>query len=290
MTKQNVHTVSTPLPMRIIRRMYPMLEKTFPKAAHKLGYKLFFTPLKFKTPVRELPILAKANKFTESIAGKTTYFYTWGDKSKPLVLLVHGWMGRASQFYKIVEYLLERQYFVVAFDGPAHGASSGTQTSIVEFADAIALVEQKFGSVHYAVGHSFGGITLLHAIKGGVGLKNICFIATPSIADDIIKQFEQRINASPATGEYFQKKIKKKYGITFKSISASEAIKEVNINSLLLIHDDQDKDVGIDHAHLMKERYPGAKTIFTSGLGHTRILRDETVAKLLIDRIDEFRN
>jgi predicted alpha/beta-fold hydrolase len=290
LTKQNVQSVSTPLPMRIIRRMYPMLEKTFPKAAHKLGYKLFFTPIKFKTPPREQPIIARAKSFTAPIAGKTTYFYSWGDSSRPMVLLVHGWMGRASQFYKIIEHLLERQYFVVAFDGPAHGASSGSQTSVVEFAEAIALIEQKFGNVHFAVGHSFGGITLLHAVKNGVKLNDICFIATPAISEDIVRQFEQRINASPATGEYFQNKVLKKYGVTFKSISASEAIKEVKINSLFLIHDDQDKDVSIEHANLMKEKFPEAKTLFTSGLGHTRILRDDEVVRQLVAQIDQFRN
>jgi pimeloyl-ACP methyl ester carboxylesterase len=289
LTKQNVHTVGEPLPMRIIRKMYPLLEKSFPKTAHKLGYKLFFTPLKFKTPPRELPILEKSKRFQQEINDKNTHFYSWGNEANPLVLLVHGWMGRASQFYKIIDSLLERQYFVVAFDGPAHGASSGKQTSVVDFAEAIATVEEKFKPIHFAVGHSFGGITLLHAIKKGVKIDHIAFIATPSISEDIVKQFEGRINASPATGEYFQKRVLKKYGVSFKSISASEAIKEVDLKSLYLVHDDQDKDVGIEHAHLMQERFPAAKTLYTSGLGHTRILRDEGVAKQLIDRIDQFR-
>lgn len=276
--------------MRLIRRMYPMLEKTFPKAAHKLGYKLFFTPLKFKTPTRELPILKKADVFTEPIADKTTHFYTWGNSNNPLVLLVHGWMGRASQFYKIIDYLLERQYFVVSFDGPAHGASSGSQTSVVEFSEAIRLIEQKFKKIHFAAGHSFGGITLLHALKNGAKLDHLAFISTPSISDEIVRSFESRINASPATGEYFKKKVLKKYGVSFKSISASEAIKEVEIKSLYLIHDEFDKEVSLEHAKLMKERYPAAKTLFTSGLGHTRILRDDDVAKKLIARIDQFRD
>lgn len=276
--------------MRIIRKMYPLLEKSFPKAAHKLGYKLFFTPLKFKAPSRELPIIEQASKFRFDIAEKSTQFYTWGDKSNPLVLLVHGWMGRAGQFYKLIEALIERQYFVVAFDGPAHGASSGTRASVLDFAEAIAKVEEEFGKIHFATGHSFGGITIVHSIKKGVNINNIAFIATPTISEDIVHQFEQRINASPATGEYFRKKVFKKYGVTFKSISASEAIKEVNINSLYLVHDDLDKEVNISHAQLMKERYPKAETHFTSGLGHTRILRNEDVVNKLVSRIDVFRN
>lgn len=269
--------------------MYPLLEKSFPKAAHKLGYKLFFTPLKFKAPSRELPIIEKSNKLRFDIAEKSTQFYTWGDNSNPMVLLVHGWMGRAGQFYKLIETLIERQYFVVAFDGPAHGASTGTRTSVLDFAEAIAKVEEEFGKIQFAIGHSFGGITILRAIKNGVEIDNVAFIATPTISEDIVKQFEQRINASPATGDYFRNKVLKKFGVTFKSISASEAIKELDINSLYLVHDELDKEVNISHAKLMQERFPTAETHYTSGLGHTRILRNDEVVKKLVSRIDFFR-
>ena len=173
MTKQNRQAIGNPLPMRIIRRMFPMLEKTFPHAAHKLGYQLFFTPLKFKTPSRELAILEKAEGYSEKINKKKTQFYTWGNPTDPLVLLVHGWMGRASQFYKIIDKLTERNYFVVAFDGPAHGASSGNKTSVLEFGQAIARVKLKFGKIDHAVGHSFGGVTILHAIKNGINIGDI---------------------------------------------------------------------------------------------------------------------
>ena len=290
MSKQNTQQVNIPLSLRIIRRMYPLLEKSFPKAAHELGYRLFSTPIKFKTPSRELPVQDKAEKYSLKIADKKTRFYTWGNESHPLVLLVHGWMGRASQFYKIIDELVKRQYFVVSFDGPAHGASSGSQTNVIEFAEAIASVENKFGYIHYAIGHSFGGITLLHALKKGIKIDHLAFVATPSISEDIVSQFEKRINASPGTGKAFLKKIKKRYGVNFNSISAGEAIKEVKLKSLYLVHDDQDKDVGIEHSHLLEERFPAAKTLYTSGLGHTRILRNDDVIQQLIARIDQFRN
>ena len=269
--------------------MYPMLEKTFPKVAHKLSYNLFFTPIKYKAPSRELPIIKAAGKYREDINNKSTQFYTWGKESNPLVVLVHGWMGRAGQFYKIIEALVERQYFVIAFDGPAHGASSGTRTSVIDFANAIHNIEAKFGRIHFAIGHSFGGITVLHAIKKGVNIKDVAFISTPTIADDIVYQFEQKINASPATGDYFRKKVLKKYGVSFKSISASESINEVKLNGLYIIHDDQDKDVGIEHAELLKERFPRAETLFTTGLGHTRILRNNAVITSLVNKVDQFR-
>ncbi|HEX5771250.1 MAG TPA: alpha/beta hydrolase, partial [Nocardioidaceae bacterium] len=45
----------------------------------------------------------------------------WGDG--PVVYLVHGWGGRASQFAAFVEPLVAAGHTVVAFDGLSHGDS-----------------------------------------------------------------------------------------------------------------------------------------------------------------------
>jgi len=277
MNKNKAQAIGNPLLLRIIRRVYPVLEKVIPKLAFKLSFILFFTPFKFKTPPREQEVLQKSIKFNQTINGKRTQFYSWGNEKQPLIILVHGWMGRASQFYKLVDALIVKNYHVVAFDGPAHGASGGRQTNVIDFSEAINCIANKYGSIACAIGHSFGGITILYAIEQGLEINNVVLVATPSIASDIIKQFEEKINASPATGENFRKGISQRYGVSFDTISASELIKKVSLKSLLLVHDENDNDVPLAHADLIKAQFPAAKTIYTKGLGHTRILRNETV-------------
>jgi len=286
MNKTKAQSIGNPLPLRIIRRVYPFLEKTMPGVAFKLAFTLFFTPIKYKTPERELPVLKKAEKFTAKINNKRTQFYSWGKKEDPLIVLVHGWMGRASQFFKLIDQLVASDYHVVSFDGPAHGASAGRQTNLYEFSDAIKVIAEKYGNIELAIGHSFGGITILNAIEQGLGIDNVAFIATPSLSADIIKQFEEKINGSSATGENFKKEIFRKHGIAFDSISASEMIKKISLKSLLLVHDENDRDVPIEHARVMKDLYPTAKTIYTEGLGHTRILRNEAVLEEIILHIN----
>ena len=70
-------------------------------------------------------------------------------------------------------------------------------------------------------------------------------------------------------------------------MSASEIIKRINPQNLLLVHDENDRDVPIAHARLMKELYPEAQTIFTDGLGHTRILRNDMVINRIIAAADK---
>ncbi|MEN8248915.1 MAG: alpha/beta hydrolase [Bacteroidota bacterium] len=279
---KNAHAIGNPLPLRIIKAVYPTLEKIFPKLAHKLSYNLFFTPIKYKTPERELDILTRTERFSHKVNNKQVQFYQWGDKANPTIVLVHGWMGRATQFFKLIDQLVVTNHHVVSFDGPAHGASSGRQTNMNEFAECIEHIAEKFGSINCAIGHSFGGITILNTIRRGLDIEKVGLVATPSIASDIITQFEARINASPATGESFRNEVFKRYGIEFDMISAGEMIKSLSIKCLLLVHDENDRDVPFYHAELMLERCPSARTIFTSGMGHTRILRnDEVIGKMI---------
>jgi len=287
MKKNEAQALGNPFPLRILRRVYPLLEKTMPMVAFKLAFNLFFTPIKYKTPEREFPVLKLATKFETKINGKRTQFYSWGKEGDPLIVLVHGWMGRATQFFKLIEALVAQNYHVVSFDGPAHGASSGRQTNLNEFAEALNFIASKHGQIRFAVGHSFGGITILNAINNGLRIDNVAFIATPAIAEDIIKDFEKKINGSPATGLNFRKEILKRYGITFESLAASELIKLISIKTLLIVHDKDDRDVPISHAYLMEDLFDESTTIYTEGLGHTRILRNDDVTKQIVEHTNK---
>jgi hypothetical protein len=285
MKKNNAQSIGNPLPLRIMRTVYPVLEKTMPKIAFKIAFHLFFMPIKYKAPKRELPVIAKSTLFDTKINGKRTQFYSWGTPGNPLAIVVHGWMGRASQFYKLIDTLLENNYHVVGFDGPAHGASSGRKTNMYEFTDAINFIAGKYGPIKCAIGHSFGGITILNTIDMGQKIENVVLIATPSIGSDMITQFEEKINASPETGKRFLKEVLDRYDIAFENMCASEIIKRINVDCLLLVHDENDRDVSIAHSELLKKLKPSAMTHFTKGLGHTRILRNDDVINMITSKI-----
>ena len=63
---------------------------------------------------------------------KIVCLYQWSGNG-PKIMLMHGWSGRASNFFKIIEKLIIEDYDVYAFDAPAHGESSGVTTNIPEF-------------------------------------------------------------------------------------------------------------------------------------------------------------
>lgn len=79
----------------------------------------------------------------------------------PTVLLLHGLMGRASNWASTAEWLINQGYRVVAFDQRGHGHSDKpdnayTRTDYVN--DAIALIEQLHLSPALVIGHSMGAL------------------------------------------------------------------------------------------------------------------------------------
>src|SRR6478609_5444779 len=276
----------TPLPLKIVRWLYPKVERVIPILAHRYFLRLFFTPLHYGIPEKEKKAESFAEKFTLNVVNKKIQCYSWG-KGKP-VLLVHGWAGRSTQFRRFIKPLTEAGYKVVGFDGPAHGNSSGKRTSVFEFEEALKVIYKKIGTPEAIIAHSFGGSAALFAAMNGLPIKKLINIASPTIGDEIIHTYLKAINGSMATKDYFKKQMVKQYGKPFDEFTAMHFIRHLpQPVNLLLIHDQNDKEVGLVHAETLAKVYPAARLIKTKGLGHTRILKDNDVIQQCVTFIKE---
>lgn len=250
----------------------------FPALARRFFIQIFFTPLNYPVPQKERVLEDEAERYSLRVAGKTIQCYTWG--SGPLILLIHGWAGRATQFRKFIFSLVSEKYRVVGFDGPAHGHSSGRSTNIMEFEEALRKIYEKEGTPEAIIAHSFGGGAVLSAAMHGLRVKKLINIASPTIGDEIINTYLKTINGSPDTGDFFKSHILKTTGKPFDEFTGLYFITRIEQDlDLLLVHDEDDEEVPIRHAHELIKRYPRAVLYRTSGLGHTRILKDEGVIK-----------
>jgi pimeloyl-ACP methyl ester carboxylesterase len=267
-----------PLPLRIVRWWFPKLEKMAQPLATRLFVQLFFTPLQYGFQEKELEWVHKASLFSFLVNGRKVQAYSWGEESHPVVLFIHGWAGRATQFRKFFPPLLKAGFRVVAFDGPAHGKSEGKRTNILEFRTALEQMIKLVGVPQSTVAHSFGGTVALFGNSEGLPIKKLINIGSPVIGDKIIETFLKAVNGNWNTGLKFKAYMIKKYKRSFEEFSGQHFIQQIKTPiSILLVHDDQDKDVSIDHPLELIRLYPQAKLYKTSGLGHVRILKDETV-------------
>lgn len=274
-----------PFALRSIQWLFPKVEAISSALAARWFQHLFFTPIRYKSPEKEIEIARSAKLYQLLVGDKNIQIYTWGEGIP--VLMIHGWAGRGTQFRKFIEPFTAQGFKVVAIDGPAHGKSDGSKTEIMEFASVIehVYVQEKAVAI---IAHSFGGVASLYAMANGLQNKVQINIASPTIGEEIIKSFLKALKASEHIGKLFRDFIMKQTGKRFEEFSALEIVKRIPHEfDLLLVYDEDDEEVTMEHAHAIKKVYPPAILFQTKGLGHNRILKEDKVINRCVTFIQQ---
>lgn len=251
----------------------------------KFAAKLFTTPIKHKIPKREffMDKESKQENIIVTAINKEIVVYKYGESSKK-VLLVHGWSGRGTQLVKIADELLKNGYMTISFDAPSHGKSKGNFSIMTEFIASILEIEKKYGPFEYAIGHSLGGMSVLNAIKQHLQVKKAIIIGSGDIIQDIIDDFIKKLKLKSDFGIKLRNHFENKFGNKMDDYSAYKAAKLVEI-PVLVIHDKDDNDVSVKSAYNIQKHLKNSQLLITEGLGHRKILGNETVIHKIIDFI-----
>ncbi|WP_157157565.1 alpha/beta fold hydrolase [Diaminobutyricimonas sp. LJ205] len=253
----------------------------------RLGAELAF-PLFMRVGPR-LPVHARdratheaARRSSITVHGKRVEVYAWGHGTD-VVLLVHGWRGRASQYATLVRELVAEGFTVVSFDAPANGDSAGRGTYIFEYVDAMRQLERQYGGFHTVVAHSFGLLAALSAIDDGMTAGRLVGVAGVAEANNLIEGFASVMRLTPATTgalrEVFQRRVFPGQPDLFKRFSGLEHPVAV---PLLLLHDRGDRMVPATQSEALAGVHEGSRLVVTEGLGHNRILAaDQTLDAVL---------
>lgn len=285
MTKKSnttVQSLSIPKPIRYTGKF---LQTISPKLAALYAGRLFITPIKHKTPKREIHMLQKSKQQNVYIPAinKSVRVYHYGNAPKK-ILLVHGWSGRGTQLVKIADAFLKTGFSTISFDAPAHGKSEGRTTIMTEFIASILELEKQLGTFEYAIGHSLGGMSVLNAVKQNLNIKKAVIIGSGDIIQDIIDDFIGKMTLKPEIGHLMRQNFEKKFGEPMNNYSSHIAARSVKIPTLI-IHDEYDEDVPVKAAFNIHENLAGSKLIITKELGHRKILGNEEVIRNIYDFI-----
>ena len=264
-----------------IRKSFELLEFISPYLASKLANLLFFTPIRFRVPKKELGYLKAAKTKTIAFKKNKVKIYEWGNAEKG-VLLVHGWSGRATQVAHLTNPLLEAGFKVYSFDAPAHGNSNGRHSHFLEFSELIFELKKRHQDIEYIVGHSMGGSACIHAISQGLQIKKCVSIASPSNIDWVLNSFCTQINVSTKVEKRIKKQIETKFNAKFEEFSVRTLVKKVSLPGLI-IHCKDDQDTPFKAAQEIHQNWKNSTLVFTKKLGHRRILKDKEFAQTIID-------
>ncbi len=288
-----VLTIEDPTPSHLKKKSFELpsyitatmqvLEKLSVKLATWFALNLFFRPLDFPIPERERPMHNQAKKTRLRTAKSSFMLYEWGDPSDPSILLIHGWSGRGTQFNKIIQAFLEKGFHLCAIDAPAHGDSGKKKTHMLEFVDAIEVVIEKCGPFNYAIGHSLGGMAIFNALKRNLSVQKIVTIGTPDSIAHVVRDFCEKVKAGPKVAQRMIKYIEARYSMKVEESSTDFLARKYNPEGMI-IHDEDDQDVGVDNATYLASQWNKAELMITRGLGHRRVLMDQEV----IDRLIRF--
>jgi pimeloyl-ACP methyl ester carboxylesterase len=189
----------------------------------------------------------------------------------PLVLLVHGWEGGASQMLAMANRLVGLGFRVALFDMPAHGDAPGWTTSLREFREIASQVARLIGPVHALVGHGLGGTASLLAAARGLDVAGVVAVSPEPSLDFSCCRFARTFGLSPRAEEYLRRRLEKRTGMSRD---------EARLGTLpppavptLIVHDVFDRVVPLRHSRELHARWLSNALIETCGLGHRRILQ-----------------
>lgn len=267
-----------PLPIRAWTTWLRALAAVSPARADRALVRRFLTPRRTASTSR-VPGVPGSRSAVEH-RGLELAVWSWG--AGPVVLAVHGWEGTAGSWVPLVPALVGAGYRVVAPDLPAHGASEGRRTNVLDMADALLRIGEAVGQVRAVVAHSAGGAAAALALRDGLAADRAVLLAPSArpalhlldLAAWLGLPMERALSALPV--------LEAELGVPLDHGDASLAIRNVRIPGLV-IHDRDDRRVDPADGRTIATAWTGSHFVLTRGLGH-RVIRDPAV----VDAVAEF--
>jgi pimeloyl-ACP methyl ester carboxylesterase len=270
-----------------VRPLLGGLSRVAPGPASRLALRLFLTPPRFKTPMREIWWATEAEAFEVPFGGGKLAAWRWGWRG-PTVLLVHGWAGRGRQLGAFAEPLVEAGYRVIAFDAPGHGLSTGSRSSLPAMAAAVTAMVRHAGGVAAIVAHSLGAMATTLALgrpgmfdgsaTGGTPLpiERLVFVSPSVDMTGATRHFGEMTGFNAEVVRRLRAGLERRFGFRWPELQGLRIAPSMT-RPLLVVHDRDDPEVPWREARDLAAYWPGARLRTTRSLGHRRILRDDAV-------------
>lgn len=258
-----------------------LMEFLSPYVTMRIASYLFSLPYKFKIPVKEIEVMEKRKKgfLHVPVLNKSICIYNWPANGKN-ILLVHGWSGRGTSMYKIAQILNKSGFNVISFDAPAHGNSKGTTTGAPEFMHSINLLNNHFNGFYAIIGHSLATVPIFKCYKNLRGVNKIVTIGSVNKMIDIFVNLKNRLGLKKYTFDIMIDYMEKKFDVSIDSWAAEKMTQQIECK-MLMFHDKDDREIPIECSRILNKKLKNSKLIETTGLGHSRILKDmEVVEKI----------
>ncbi len=209
---------------------------------------------------------------------------SWGEVG-PLVLALHGWRGRTTQFRPLAAALLARGIRTLAIDLPGHGVSVGDSATPRQIGEMLAEIERIVGPVYAAIGHSFGGAAIGAGLVYGFRPKRLVIVSSPTRVSRIPLFIAKSAGLPPPAMKEFVKLLDEHAGRPSAELDLVSTAPPSGIPALL-IHDLKDAVIPYVEAEALANAWPGLRVMTTTGKGHRDILSAPEVLRTIVEFVD----
>jgi pimeloyl-ACP methyl ester carboxylesterase len=272
--------LKTAPPLWMLRTAFRAVGSVAPGVAARWAETIFCSPPRHEPRPAEEAFLATGRRLTVRSQEQDLAAWVWGQG--PVVILAHGWGGRAGRLSALAGALMENGFRVVLFDAPAHGASMGRQASLPQFSRALRDVGDTVGPVHGLVGHSLGGAAVSLAMRHGLAARRAVLLAAPADVFLFSHAFAEHLCIPPRARRAMRQNLESRLQIRWEELHIPTMARSMT-SPALIVHDVDDPDVPYGHGAEIARAWPAAELLTTKALGHRAILRDPDVIRRTVD-------
>lgn len=209
----------------------------------------------------------------------------FGDGNELTIAVVHGWHSQGSRFFNVIKKLVDNNYRVLVWDGPAHGDSAGNKTHLPAFSKALYKDLSLSGyTISAIVSHSFGGAASAQACRWGLNVPKVILMSSPSSAFRLFGRIMDLLGLTGKARDLFVKRLENLTGATLSDMSSETFIEQLS-QKIMVIHDHKDKIIPVIESQSLLKKHPSILSLFTDGYGHHRITDSELVNQTILDFI-----
>jgi pimeloyl-ACP methyl ester carboxylesterase len=272
------------LALQYIRTKFKLLSSISKRKAAEQAFQLFCSP-QSRTKSKLSPFFEGSEKIQFEFHGETVRGYRWNHPSKKKALILHGFESSVVNFEQYIEGLIKKGYEVCAFDGPAHGYSSGKTLTLIMYKDLVHYLYKNYGPFNAFIAHSFGGLTLslvLEEIPHDSSMK-VVMIAPATETKTALDNFFKFLQLDPMMRPEFESIIKEMGGKHYDWFSITRAASNINAQVLFLQDKDDLQTPYSDVLPLMKKNLPNFRFVISEGLGHSKIYREKKTLNTVME-------
>ncbi len=260
-------------------------QRVAPATATRLALRLFCTPMPMKRAARRLPMPAAWQAQPWAFEHGTMVAYRHpATAGAPVVLLVHGWAGSATQMLPLAQAAAAAGLDPVLLDFPAHGRSDGWRASLPQFVRALWAASARLGPLHGIVAHSLGALAAAHAVANGLPAQRLVLVSTSPSPSLFIRWFCATLRLGEALPMRMGSALERFEGVPLAHFDAAWLGPRLTRPTLIL-HDEADRISPLTVGRRLADAVPGAAWHPTRDLGHRRILAHPGVADAVVTHL-----